>query len=104
MNHSPIKVIRLRKGISQSELSKITGYTQGYTQGYISFIEKGRRIPSYENLSVFAEALNCKVDDLTDGRSEILILEDLTKELCGLSPIELEKILDYVQVLKRGRR
>lgn len=100
MNHSPIKVIRLRKGISQSELSKITGYTQGY----ISFIEKGRRIPSYENLSVFAEALNCKVDDLTDGRSEILILEDLTKELCGLSPIELEKILDYVQVLKRGRR
>lgn len=99
-NQSPIKARRLRKGISQDELARLTSYTQGY----ISFIEQGRRIPSYENLIVFAEALNCSVEDLGGDIPKDNILKDLNKEIEGLSPIELEKALDYIQVLKRGRR
>lgn len=99
-NQSPIKAIRLRKGISQDELSRLTSYTQGY----ISFMELGERIPSYENLTVIAEALNCSVEDLEGDRPKDNILKNLNEEIEGLSTIELEKALDYIQVLKRGRR
>jgi transcriptional regulator with XRE-family HTH domain len=97
---SPLKAIRLRKGISQDQLAALTSYTQGY----ISFVEKGRRVPSYENLVVFAEALNCSVEDLSEGNPRDKILNEFKEELKGLSSVELEKALDYVQVLKRGRR
>lgn len=96
----PIKVTRIRMGISQEELAELTGYTQGY----ISFLERGKRSPSPENLIVIAGALKCSVEDLVDGRSVNLVRQELNKLLKGLSTLELEKVLDYVQVIKRGRR
>jgi len=100
MKQTPIKAIRLRKRITQEELSRLTNYTQGY----VSFVESGKRVPSYDNLVVFAEALNCTVEELSEGAPKNGIVEAISTEVSGLSQIELEKTLDYIQVLKRGRR
>lgn len=49
-----IKELRIKSGFSQSELA-----TQiGITQGYFSKIEKGQKIPTFENLQNIAQAFS----------------------------------------------
>jgi transcriptional regulator with XRE-family HTH domain len=98
--NSPIKTTRIRLGISQEELADRTGYTQGY----ISFLERGKRHPSPDNLLVLAGAFKCKVEDIIDENTLESIREELNKVLKGLYPLELEKVLDYSNLLKQGRR
>lgn len=100
MSQSPIKTARIKRGVSQEYLANITGFTQGY----ISFLESGKRIPSNDNILTISEALHCTPEELLDGRPLRTIRADIVGEMKCLSQFELEKVLDYVQVLKRGRR
>jgi len=97
---SRLKFIRLRKEIKQEELALITGYSQAF----ISFIESGKREPSQENLLIFAEALGCSVTELYSGGLKKSLLTELRDEIKTLSEIELEKALDYIQLLKKAKR
>lgn len=93
-------LLRQKKGISQSELSKIVGYTQGY----ISLMESGERVPTYDNLLKIAEALGCSVEELSHQSASMHLLDIIKNHIENLSEVEMEKIIDYIEVLKRGRR
>lgn len=55
-----LKKIRIKKGLSQNELAKITGIKQGY----ISALESGSRSPGVRILLKLSEALECTTDEL----------------------------------------
>jgi len=93
-------LLRQRKGISQSKLSESTGYTQGY----ISLIESGTRIPTYDNLLKIAGALECTVEEISNQHTVDHLAKVITDHIENLSELELEKVIDYIELLKRGRR
>jgi len=97
---SKLKLVRLKKEINQEELALITGYSQAF----ISLVESGKREPSQENLLVFAEALNCTVTELYSGGLKKVLLTEIRDEIRTLSEIELDKAIDYIRLLKKGRR
>lgn len=77
-----VKLLRVRKGLTQTELAKLTNVSLSY----ISSIEKGRRNPSFSKLQKIAEALDkplflvCYLaesnsDDLPRGLKEKLMYE-----------------------------
>lgn len=55
-----IREARLAKGITQDQLAKLLGITQGAVAQW----EKGLTHPSFELLPKVAEALDIKLDDL----------------------------------------
>lgn len=57
-NH--VKIARQHKGISQTELAKLTGLSQNS----ISSIETGQYNPTVGNALKIAKALNLKVEEL----------------------------------------
>jgi len=64
INSDKIKALRKAKKISQSELSKAVGVTQGM----ISQIEQGTRNVSADTIEQLAKILGCSVDELSkDG-------------------------------------
>lgn len=100
MNNSLIRVRRKLKGVTQQELSRLTGYTQAY----LSLMEIGSRVPNSENLQKIAQALNCSVADISDNSLKDILYQELKSEIENLSETEIEKALDYVKMMKRGRR
>ena len=58
--HSPIRVYREYRNMSQEELAKKIGKTKQY----ISMLEKGERVGTIRTLKQIAEALNIEVDML----------------------------------------
>lgn len=95
-----LAVVRRNKGISQYELSKLTGYTQGY----LSMFESGKRTPSYENLLKISEALGCSVEEIS-CQHDIEHLSNTVKEhVQSMTAVELEKVIDYIETIKRGRK
>lgn len=60
-----IRSLRERKGISQLELSKMSGVSPSY----ICQCEKGSRIPSVKLSMKLAEALSCQLSEILDERS-----------------------------------
>jgi transcriptional regulator with XRE-family HTH domain len=93
-------LLRQKKGISQSGLSKLVGYTQGY----ISLMESGERVPTYDNLLKISEALECSVEDISNKSAATHLLNILKGHIESLTELEMEKVIDYIEVLKRGRR
>jgi transcriptional regulator with XRE-family HTH domain len=93
-------LLRQKKGISQSELSKLVGYTQGY----ISLMESGERVPIYDNLLKISEALGCPIEELSHQSASMHLLDIIKSHIENLSEVEMEKVIDYIEVLKRGRR
>ena len=77
MNSSPIKTVRIRKGISQVDLAKASGFSQAY----LSFLETGNRVPTYEKLKILADALGCTTDDLISGKCTVQLRAEVTKEM-----------------------
>ena len=57
-----IKEMRELRNLTQEELSKKVGITQAM----LSQIERGTKNPSIQVGVLIADALNCKVDDLTN--------------------------------------
>ena len=59
-----LKEIRKKRGISQAELSRLTGIPQGV----ISYIECGRtKHPRVDTMQAIAAELRCTVDELLQG-------------------------------------
>ena len=54
--------IRRRRGISQTELAKLAGISNGY----ISELENNLKSPTVEIVCKLAKALNCSLDELID--------------------------------------
>ena len=82
------------------KLSELTGYTQAY----ISLLETGIRVPTYDILIKFSGALQCSVEELSDKNTASQLLEIIKNYIENLSEVEMEKVIDYIEVLKRGRR
>ena len=60
-----IKAIRETRGLTQSELSKLSGVPQGV----ISYIESGKtRTPRIDTLQAVAKALGCSIEELLEKR------------------------------------
>jgi transcriptional regulator with XRE-family HTH domain len=94
-----INLLRKRKGVSQGKLSVLTGYTQAY----ISLLESGKRTPSYDNLVNIAGALGCSIEEISNHNTKDHLSEIVNSHVEGLSEIELEKVIDYIELIKRGR-
>lgn len=71
-----IRKFREKKGLSTTDLSKLTGISQST----ISKIENGKRKINFEILEIIAEALDISVDRLT-GESASSIIEDRLEEI-----------------------
>lgn len=56
MANNRIKEVRERKGITQGQLAKLLGTTQGAVQ----FWENGKREPTIQRLKDIAKALDCE--------------------------------------------
>ena len=52
--------IRWQRGISQMELSKLSGVSHGY----ISELENNLKPPTIDTICKLAKALDCKIEDL----------------------------------------
>lgn len=62
-----LKEIREKRGMSQAELSRRTGISQGV----ISYIECGRtKNPRIDTMQAIAAALHCTVDELLRGSAK----------------------------------
>jgi len=83
-----IKETRTKRGLSQEELAKRTGFKD---KSSISKIEKGTRRPQIEDLKKIAEVLGVHVDYLVSG---ILIEQEQLRELS-----EQSHLFDYVSKL-----
>lgn len=55
-----MREIRKNAGITQVELAKIMGVTQGNVAAW----ETGRSMPTADKLPALAKVLGCKIDDL----------------------------------------
>ena len=95
-----ISLLRKRKGVSQGKLSELTGYTQAY----ISLFESGKRIPSYDNLVKIAGALGCSIEEISNHNAKDHLSEIVKGHVESLSELEIEKVIDYIELIKRGRR
>lgn len=99
-----IKEIRESKKISQNKLAKLSGVSQSA----ISSIEGETKSPSIETIERIAVALGCStydiiVDDTTPPPpSEIdNAIAGLTD---GLSPEEVQRVLDFIAGIKAARK
>lgn len=95
-----INLLRKRKGVSQGKLSELTGYTQGY----ISLLESGKRTPTYDNLVKIAGALECSIEEISNHHTKDHLSEIVKDHVDSLSELEIEKVIDYIELIKRGRR
>lgn len=81
-----LKILRLKKGLTQGELAKLTGLTRSA----IGMYESGNREPKYEVLELLADFFNVDMNTLLDQsvpltpRDERQIAADLEKMLADL--------------------
>ncbi|MFZ3589657.1 helix-turn-helix domain-containing protein [Bacillus sp. DJP31] len=104
MDGKKIKELRLRRGISLTELSKISGVSKSY----LSFIERGKqKNPSIDVLEKLAVALGVDVYSLIDKKdfdqSELAYLDkevlDLALEMTR-AKIDKEKLRKLIEILR----
>jgi transcriptional regulator with XRE-family HTH domain len=58
-----LKAQRKLRGLTQESVAALCGFDPTY----ISLMERGKRNPAFLSLVMLAEAMNCKVSDLTAG-------------------------------------
>lgn len=94
-----IKEMLNQKGISQKELSEMTGITESAISHYV----KGDRVPRGANLVKIAKALGTTADDLLSGDREMDKESDLVfaKALIArnASEMSMEEKLEFVRLL-----
>jgi transcriptional regulator with XRE-family HTH domain len=59
---SRIRQLRTERGLSQEELSELTGFHRTY----IGMVERGERNLSLSNIGVFAKTFEVSISELTD--------------------------------------
>ncbi len=67
-----LKVLRLKKGLTQDELAKLTGLTRSA----IGMYESGNREPKYEILELLADFFNVDMNTLLDKPAFTLTLQE----------------------------
>lgn len=95
-----VKQLRLKKKLSFAELSSATGMSLSY----LNEIEKGKKFPKEDKVSVLARVLDTDVADLTNGKLgrhlapvESLLRSNFLNELpLDLFGIELNKVVELV--------
>jgi len=91
-----LKYFRRQAKMSQKTLAM----SSGVTQPCISQFENGERTPKEETVHCFARALNLDVKDLMRKGA----LQDVVKKnLGGLTPVELQQVLDFIMFVKYKR-
>ncbi len=63
MEDSPVRRKRLERGLTQNQLTMLTGLS---SQSYVSKIESGAKKPNRITLERLARALGCEVEDLIE--------------------------------------
>lgn len=89
-----LKTLRLKKGLTQGELARLTGLTRSA----ISMYEAGNREPKYEVLELLADFFNVDMNTLLDKSVTINSLQPAKKV-----PKDLKKILEDEEVTLNGR-
>lgn len=102
-----IKEVRVRRLLSQEELSELADVTAQY----ISYVETGRKRVSLQVLVNIADGLSVSVDELLVGNQKIeipLYLTELTSLLEECNRYErrivYEQIISLVKSLKENRK
>ena len=83
-----LKTLRLKKGLTQGELAKITGLTRSA----IGMYEAGNREPKYEVLELLADFFNVDMNTL------------LCQSIVESKPIQLELSNEEIQHIKKYRQ
>lgn len=100
MLHDQIKCLRLRLGISQSELAR----RAGYSHEFISQVERGIKSPSIKALQKIAWGLGVSPSSLMESKNsaketEEKIKNDISKMLNCLPADKLRVIRDLLSIL-----
>lgn len=94
-----IKEMLLEKGMSQKQLSKMTGITESAISNYV----KGTRVPRGTNLIKIANALGTTADDLLSGDKEMDKDKDLVfaKSLIARNAAQMtqEEKMEFIALL-----
>lgn len=97
-----IKELLELRGISQKELSKLTGITESAISHYVN----GTRVPRGFNLLKIAEILGTTADDLLSGDREIDKTKDLVyaKSLIARNAEKMtyEEKMDFISLLMQN--
>lgn len=91
---------RINKGMSQVELA----YAVGMTQASISQFEKGSRMPTPNNIRKFAHVLGISEENLAGQNQGQFEKTLLMRNIKNLTPESLNKINEYVSLIKRAER
>ena len=94
-----IKEVRKANGLTQAELADMTGLTENY----ISYIECGKRAPSFEAFVDILNALECRADVIL--QDVLAVGPDIKKygfdsKLQGYTEDEIEKLYAIASILK----
>jgi XRE family transcriptional regulator, master regulator for biofilm formation len=103
MDGKKIRELRMERGISLTELAKISGISKSY----LSFIERGKqKNPGIDVVEKIARALNVDVHSLLKGNQTQLDPAHLDQEVIDLamemsrSNIDKEKLKQLIRLLK----
>ena len=91
---------RIDKDMNQEELADAIGLTQAS----ISQFEKGLRMPTPANIRKFAQILDISEEDLAGPNQGEFEKTLLMRNIRDLSPDSLNKINDYVDMVKRDEQ
>ena len=91
---------RINRGMNQTELANAIGLTQAS----ISQFEKGLRIPTPACIRKFAQILNIREEDLVGENYGEFERTLLMRNIRNLSPDSLNKINDYIAMVKRDEQ
>ena len=92
-----VKMIRLAKGVSQTDMAKEIGTSQTN----LSNMEAGRTAITVQNLFKIQKVLGCKMKDFfVDFDGEAEEASDKNKESIQKSSLELEDALNILKLLK----
>ncbi len=95
-----LRTARIDKGMNQEELADAIGLTQAS----ISQFEKGLRMPTPANIRKFAQILDIREEDLAGQNQGEFEKTLLMRNIRDLSPDSLNKINDYVEIVKQAEQ
>ena len=95
-----LRKARVDKGMSQGGLADAIGLTQAS----ISQFEKGLRMPTPVNIRKFAQILDIREEDLVSQNQGEFEKTLLMRNIRDLSPSALDKINEYVALIKRDEQ
>ena len=95
-----LREARIDRGMNQGELADAIELTQAS----ISQFEKGLRMPTPANIRKFAQILDIREEDLAGQNQGEFEKTLLMRNIRDLSPSSLNKINEYVELIKRDEQ